>query len=908
MPTAEILNTKLYIPPTRSDLVTRPLLIERLNNGLHRKLTLISAPAGFGKTTLLSEWVGNFRIEAAEEPQIDYRFAWLSLDESENDPVRFLAYFIAALNQVEGLDLIFGRGVVSMLQSSQPPSTEAILTSLINEIDVISVKIIFILDDYHLIEAQPIHDTLTYLLEHLPPQLHLVIATREDPHLPLARLRVRDQLTELRAKDLRFSSSEAADFLNRVMGLDLSAADLAALETRTEGWIAGLQLAAISMQGLQNPTGFIKTFTGSHHFILAYLIEEVLEQQSESLQNFLLHTSVLSRLTGSLCDALTGLDNGQETLGMLENSNLFVVPLDEERRWYRYHHLFSDLLHQRLLQTQLEQVPTLHQRACGWFVQNGNTPAAIDHALAAGDFESAADLIEQVTENTFMRNEVATFLNWVADLPDEIVETRPLLCVYWAGGMLLKSHPLGNVEMRLQQAEVIDADGDFVGEVAAFRAQIEALQGNALLSTKLSHQALELLPEDNLFLRSIVTNNLGITHLMRGETETALHYLNESAKTGQKVGNVMSAVRALSNLAGLCMLQGQLTKAESIYKQALEFATDADGSRLPIAGNPLLGLGQLERERNNLDTARQILSEGMAHFSQFDEIRAMIGYISLARVCQALGDMASGYEYLQKAREMAVHFDATEMDDTLVDTYEAWFRLQEGQVAAAAHWAEVRGLDEQAIPEIDGETPYLPIHEVELSVLARLFLAEGKTEQALAVLEPLLQASRKTGRMRSTLKLMAQQAVTYDANEEKEQALSVLGNALALAVSEVFIRTFVDEGQPIARLLNEALNRGIEPDYVSRLLAAFPIGEPAQAELTKSSPDQTELIEPLSERELEVLQWIAEGLTNKEIADRLYLSLNTVKVHTRNIYGKLGVKNRTQAVARARTFGILPSN
>jgi LuxR family maltose regulon positive regulatory protein len=908
-----LLRTKLFIPPLRPNRVSRPQLIDRLNQGLQlgHKLTLISAPAGFGKTTLVSEWVGNLSKDEGKESQTGNRVSWLSLDENDNDPTRFLTYLVTTLNQENGIETTIGKGALGMLQSPQPPWTEPVLTSLINDIKVIPDRIILVLDDYHVTTSSPVDDAITFLLENLPPQMHLVIATRIDPNLPLARLRARGQFTELRATDLRFTSSEAAEFLNQVMGLDLSEEDIAALETRTEGWIAGMQLAAISIQGQKDATNFIKSFTGSHHFVLDYLIEEVLEQQSKSVQTFLLMTAILDRFNGSLCDALTGQDNGQETLELLEHSNLFVVPLDEERRWYRYHHLFSDLLRRRLLQTQLEQVPTLHHRASEWFVHNGHTPQAIDHALAAGDFEGAADLIEQVAETTFMRSEVATFLNWIADLPDEFVGARPLLCVYQAGGMLLKSHPLSNVEVRLQQAEEVDVDGHIAGEVAAFRALIAALQGNALLSVELSRQALELLPEDNLFLRSIITDNLGITHLMRGETEAAIHYLNEAARTGQKVGNVMSAVGALSNLAGLCMLQGQLKKAETIYQQALEYATDADGSRLPIAGKALLGFGELAREWNDLDTAQQYLSDGMMHFGQYGEIGAMIGYVSLARAKQAQEDMVSAYDYLQKARQMAVNFDATEIDDVLVDTYEAWFRLQEGQVAAAAHWAETRGLDEQAIPKADGETPYLDIHEVELSVLARLFLAQGKTDQALAVLEPLLQASRQTGRKRSTLRLMAQQAVTYYAIEDKEQALSVLGQALSLAEPEGFVRTFVDEGEPMAQLLYLAMENGIEVEYSGKLLAALEGTTIDQRTLEKGKPspvagDPSTLIEPLSGREIEVLQLIAEGLTNREIGERLFLSLNTVKVHTRNIYGKLDTHNRTQAVARARALGILP--
>ncbi|HEY5671244.1 MAG TPA: hypothetical protein VIS10_14725, partial [Anaerolineales bacterium] len=380
-----LLSTKLYIPPTRPELVPRQRLIERLNESLDCKLTLISAPAGFGKTTLVSEWVTGCECPTA----------WLSLDEDDNDTARFLTYFITALNRVEGIEANMGEGALSMLHSPQPPPVEVVLTSLINDGADIPDRIILVLDDYHVIDAKPVNNALTFLLEHLPPQMHLVIATREDPHLPLSRLRARGQLTELRAADLRFTSIEAAEFLNDVMGLYLSTVDIAALETRTEGWIAGLQFAAISMQGSKDATGFIKSFTGSHRYVLDYLVEEVLEQQSETIQSFLLQTSVLDRLNASLCNALLDQQDGQEYLEFLEHANLFVIPLDEERHWYRYHHLFADLLRQRLKRTQPEKLPILHRRASKWHEQNSMGKEAVDHALAAKDFERAAGLIEE---------------------------------------------------------------------------------------------------------------------------------------------------------------------------------------------------------------------------------------------------------------------------------------------------------------------------------------------------------------------------------------------------------------------------------------------------------------------------------------------------------------------------------
>jgi LuxR family maltose regulon positive regulatory protein len=416
----QLLSTKLFIPPTRLKLVSRPRLVERIDQGLHGKLTLISAPAGFGKTTLVSEWVEQTRLNDKTE----HKIAWVSLDDSDNDPVRFLNYITAALRQLKGTDTDLGEQAQGMLNSPQPP-TNAILTSLINDIAAISEKIILILDDYHLVPSSPANNVLTFLLENLPPNLHLVIVTREDPQLPLARLRASSKLNELRAADLRFTTIEAVEFLNQVMGLALSSEDIKTLETRTEGWIAGLQLAAITMQGREDTTSLIESFSGSHRLVLDYLIEEILEQQSESIQNFLLKTAVLDRLTGSLCDALTGMENSQDTLEELEHTNLFIIPLDEERHWYRYHHLFADLLLQRLNQTQPDQILVLHHSASEWYEKEGIIDKAIDHSLRSGDFIRAVELLQDHVDTLWARGEHVNLRRWLNKLPSELVLSTP---------------------------------------------------------------------------------------------------------------------------------------------------------------------------------------------------------------------------------------------------------------------------------------------------------------------------------------------------------------------------------------------------------------------------------------------------------------------------------------------------
>jgi LuxR family maltose regulon positive regulatory protein len=893
------------------------------NGGFARKLTLISAPAGFGKTTLLSEWIADLKTSECSRL---CSVSWLSLDEGDNDLIRWFSYLIAAL-QTTNQEI--GKSAAGMLPAPQLPQTETVINTLLNEIAAVEQNIILVLDDYHLINAQLIHQSLTYLLDHLPKNLHLVIATRADPPIPLSRLRASRQLLELREHDLRFTYAEATALLNQIMDLNLPTQDIRDLEARTEGWIAGLQLAVLAMQGnLAKPEqadkhAFIQSFTGSNRFILDYLGEEVLNQQTEEVQVFLLQTSILDRLTAPLCDyliivkeisdatdahtpsPLPPAPSSQDILDYLEHTNLFLIPLDDQREWYRYHTLFADLLRKRLETTWPELVPSLHQRASQWFSNLGFIAQAIDHALAAEDFSGAADLIEGVTEATMMRSQLTTFLHWVEGLPEEVLLTRPLLCAYQSWAMLVSGQPLGRVEARLKAAEDADSAGLFTGEVTAFRAMIAALQGNAALSIELSHQALEIIPNESLFLRSIVADNLGITHLLQGDIEAAIHYLNEAAKLGQEVGNVMSAVAALSNLAGLCMVQGQLRKAETIYLQALEYATDEHGDHLPIAGKALLGLGELAREWNDLDTAWRYINEGLTLFGQYGEIGSILGYISLARIKQGKGDLKAAHNYVNKARQLAVSFDTTDMDDLLVDTCEIWLWLIEGKVEAADQWARARGLYEHEFPKTEDDPSYLDIHELELAVLARLYVNQGKIDRALVVLQPLLQAARQTGRIRSVIRLMAQQSVAYFSTSDEEQALSILSQALSLAEPEGFVRTFLDEGEMMVQLLYLAMERDIEKEYIGKLLASVEL--PAAARQPTAIVDPSSgWIEPLSRREIEVLQLIAEGLTNREIADRLVISLSTVKGHTAKIYGKLNVNSRTQAVAKARQLGLLP--
>jgi LuxR family maltose regulon positive regulatory protein len=924
--TSSILVTKLFIPTTRSELVLRPRLIEQLNEGLNRKLTLISAPAGFGKTTLVTEWLDQLRGDIHQDHQIENKIAWLSLDEGDNDLVRFLTYFIAALNQIEEIEAAFGRGALSMLKSPQPPPTEVILTSLINEIASITVSMILVLDDYHTVESSPVDDALTYLLENLPPQLHLVIATREDPQLPLARLRARGRLTELRAADLRFTSSEAAEFLNQEMGLDLSEEDLAALEKRTEGWIAGLQLAAISLQGQTDTSRLIQSFTGSHRLVLDYLIEDVLNQQSKTVQSFLIRTSVLNRLTGSLCDALTGQENGQQTLEYLERANLFIVPLDNERRWYRYHHLFADLLRQRLNQIQPYQLPILHHRASEWYEQNGFIDEGIEHALNAEDFERAAHLIEGQADAVWERGEHAKLRLWLDELPVELVVTKPQLCIFHAW-ILYTNGQLDAAEQSLQAAEqALEINTDrstesspiewiqlpdskrmkIQGRTTAIRAFLAFYRGDVPGIIQHAHQALEYLPERDLTWRSTVAIVLGDAYSLKGEIAAAYRAQLEALEACKEAGDIYLVMLVNMKLAVILRSQGKLQQTIEICQQQIQLSNEYGLSQTELVGLLLAIWGQVLAELNDLDGAMRQAKKGV-ELTERGGTLAMLGwsYICLMNILFSRGDLAGAEELIQKMENVARESLVPPWITNQMAAWQARLWLTQDKLESASLWVADRGLYPNGESTLLHEIDYAVL--IEYVTLARILIALKQLEQATGLLLQLLEAAETGGRISRAIEILILQALVLQARGDADQAINTLEKALTLAEPEGFIRIFVDEGPPMVRLLYEAATRGIAPDYTSRLLAAFPMAEPEQTDQPKTKDSNFELIEPLSEREIEVLQLIAEGLTNQEVASRLYLAPSTVKVHTRNIYGKLGAHHRADAVAKARAFRILPS-
>src|SRR3990172_507064 len=845
-----ILATKLFAPPPRPQLVRRPRLIERMNDGLHsrRKLTIISAPAGFGKTTLLSEWIAVYKGPAA----------WLALDEGDNDLKRFLAYLIAALRTIRKN---IGEGVLSLLDAPQLPAIESVLTSLLNEITAIpdnpstgpfgqsGQRFILVLDDYHLIDSKQVDQAIAFLIEHLSPQMHLLIATREDPTLPLARLRARGQLTELRAADLRFTPTEFAEFLNRVMGLNLSPENITALESRTEGWIAGLQLAAISMQGREDIASFIQAFTGSHRFVLDYLVEEVLQHQSEHIRSFLLQTSILDRLCAPLCNAVTEREDGKEMLDVLERSNLFLIPLDDKRQWYRYHHLFADVLQAHLIEAQPQQVSSLHQRASAWYEQNGYPPDAIRHALAAKDFERAAGLIELAWSAMDLSYQSSTWLGWVKALPDGLIRARPVLSVGYAWA-LLDGGELEASEARLHDAErwldtptdkmvVVDKEQfrSLPASIATARAYRSLALGNVPGTVKYAQQALELTPEDDQVRHNQATSLLGLAQYTSGDLEAAERSLADFHANLQKTGEILTLIGITFLLADIRVALGRLHEAESIYQQSLRIAT-GQGGLMPLGTADLYrGLAELYIEQGDLEAAAQHLLTSQ----KLGEQTATTDWphrlcVSQARLKEAQEDLDGALALLYKAERVYIRDPLPDVRPVAALKARVW--LKQGRLAEALGWAREQGLS------VDDDIRYT--REFEHITLARVLIAAGKSDreagsldEATRLLGRLLQAAETGGRLGSAIQILLLQALAFQAQDNLPHALAVLERALTLAEPEGYVRIFVDEGEAMRLLIEEQSRNRDHPlsGYADRLLAAFtqPVAAPRTAIIHQDS-------------------------------------------------------------------------
>ena len=900
-----LLTTKLYLPPTRPELVSRPQLVKRINTGLHKNLTFISAPAGFGKTTLLSEW-------AIESPR---PVTWLTLDESDNDVNRFFSYLVSALKSI---DERIGRTIHPLLHAPQIPPAKSLVTILINNISPIDTPFTLVLDDFHTLVEISLLEAMRFFLDHLPPQMHLVIATRKDPPLPLVQLRVQGQITELRANDLRFSYEEATLFLTNSMGLTLSEDDMKTLEARTEGWIAGLQLAALSLQRYDTQSSrsdFVHAFAGDNHHIMDYLVEEVLHRQPEDVQSFLLQSSVLERLCGPLCDAVVydgeSKSNGrsQQYLAFLDQVNLFMIPLDNRRRWYRYHHLFGHLLYHHLQHQQPQNVPRLHLKASEWYEHEGHLDQAIHHALKAKDYERAATLIEPMVTQLVKEGNLSAALGWLAKLPTELIHDRLWLSVASAWANLLA----GKVDrivpfLRAIESQLADMTPETLAEYHNIRSQVFGIrafmarwQGDLPGSLRFSQQAFEHLPDNSYVLHTSLALNLGNIYSTLGNLSKAQVYYNDVVSINRQTDcNYYSALMALGNLAAIQMQMGHLHKSETLFNQAIELGTyQGGGQPLPATANAFVGQGMILYEWNRLDEAAVYVNQGIELAQLAGDIFVIIhGFVLLSYIKYAQGDLDTAAQLLDQARKKRSQAERRE-EDGLISSIQVRLWLKKNNFSAISRWVKEKAGQL--------ENPLDRINRRNHLTLTRILIAQKQPNDALLYLRRLLDALEQDGSLGQVIEVLNLMAIAYHLKGQTKTALTTLERALLLAEPEGYIRTFVDEGQALASLLYQAAKRDILPDYTGRLLALFARRQSLPIKLRGQQHDEDMFIEPLSKRELEVLKLVMIGAKNLDIAETLVISVNTVKNHLKNIYSKLHVRSRMQATERARELNIFSS-
>ena len=888
-----ILSTKLYIPPSHQSAVSRPHLLDRLHQGVKQghRLTLVCAPAGFGKTTLVSEW-----LRQSDTPAI-----WISLDEGDNDPLRFITYVMAAFQQV---DPKIGTMLQKVLQSPQLPSMELIATYLINDLASTSTPLTFVLDDYQVIDAQPLHDLMAFLISQGPSHVHFVITSRGDPPLPLARLRTRNQMSELRSDDLRFMQSEINELLNQIIGLELPEEDITVIKERTEGWIAGLHLAALSLRKRSplEKQAFVKTFAGDDRYIVDYLVEEVIQQLPLDLQTFLNQTAILNRFCASLCNAITGRDDSQVVINLLEQANIFIIPLDNKRQWYRYHHLFSELLRYRLQETQGDYVQALHRQASLWYEENSLTEEAIRHAVTAEDFEHAATLIERVADDmVWQGGEITTLFRWLDILPDKILQRRLRLCFYY-GWTSLWTNQIHQVRARLQMISTssqFDAfSNEAQGEAVTLQALVAYYRGDFLAAIQCFNEALVQLPEDNFIIRGPVLTMLGDAYHVTGHLAKASQAVIAASELLDATNRVELSLLTLADVIRLALKQGNLPQAVQAYHRAEQLATKWQAQTLSTFGIDKIFMAEVLYEKNQCFEANQLLQEGLALNKENFPIDQMRGYLLQTRLHIAAAEWKEAHRAFKQAQQLSNLSVNAPQVIAEVAAYQALLWLRQGNLTAVADWIQEKDL---SITQVE-QTDLNYVEQFTYLVFARFLIRQRNFAVALTLLSHLYQTATAHGRIRQAWECLLLQALALQAQEKQDQAETTLQQVIATTKPNGYIRLFVDEGQPMAALLT-SLSAKVphQRDYINTLLAAFPTSENNQS--PSSKPPQP-LPNLLTNRELEILQLMVEGKSNRDIADGLVISFETVRTHVKRIYGKLEVHRRSQAIARTRELGL----